>query len=183
VTVIDLIVALFVALLVHEAGHTLAAWRCGVPVLAVRVGWPRVARWRGFEVGLIPMVGWVSADLDGTTPRQRLWLVVAGPLASFALAPLALLPGWLGLFGLVSLILGLANLLPVPPLDGGQMLLEVMEIAGVRVNRPLVTRCGMLAVLALHAPLLLPLHLWWVGVVGVLVGGATGLGLRRWRAA
>jgi membrane-associated protease RseP (regulator of RpoE activity) len=178
-TMLDLFAALFAALLVHEAGHALAAWRCGVPVLAVRVGWPRVAGWRGFEAGLVPVVGWVVVDDRAAAPRTRLWLALAGPLASLALSPLVLLPGWIGLLGLVSLILALANLLPLPPLDGGKALVEILEIVGVRVDRPLATRYGMLAIVALHVPLMLPPDLWVAGVGATVLGGVVGLMVKR----
>jgi membrane-associated protease RseP (regulator of RpoE activity) len=175
----DIVIALFIALAIHEAGHALAARQYGVPVSTVRIGWPRVVRLGWFEVGLLPIVGWVLVDDAAASPRTRLWLALAGPLASLLLAPLIFLPGLLGLVGLVSVLLAIANLLPIPPLDGGRVMLEALEIAGVRVNRPVVLRGGLIAVVTLHA-LLLPPAWWLAGMTAALTGCAVGFAwLRR----
>ncbi len=78
-------------------------------------------------------------------PRQDMALVAAaGPLANFFLAWLAALlmhatdlwPGstgdvaddFLGMFVLTNLVLGLFNLLPIPPMDGGRIVVGVLPV-------------------------------------------------------
>ena len=78
-------------------------------------------------------------------PRQDMALVAAaGPLMNFLLAWLAALtmhatdlwPGatgdvvdeFLGMFVLTNLVLGLFNLLPIPPLDGGRIVVGVLPV-------------------------------------------------------
>ena len=66
-------------------------------------------------------------------PRQQMAVVaIAGPvmnfslalLAAFALRPAGLSPGWvqaIGTFIVLNLVLGMFNLVPIPPLDGGRI--------------------------------------------------------------
>ena len=84
-------------------------------------------------------------------PRQYMAVVaIAGPASNFALAWLAayalnftpdggLVADFLGSFILFNLILGLFNLLPVPPLDGGRIAVGLlplpMAIAWARLER------------------------------------------------
>ena len=112
------------------------------------------------------MFGWakpVPVDIrQFRAPRQMMALVaLAGPAMNFALAFLAAhifrvpqAPPWLlqatEQFILFNLVLGLFNLLPVPPLDGGRILVGILPrplaLAWARVER-----FGILAVLLLIA--------------------------------
>lgn len=92
------------AALLHELGHALALWALGRPPRSLRLN----ALGASLELG------------DGLSYPQELLSAAAGPAVS-------LLCAWLGagsghyLFAGVSLTLGLFNLLPVPPLDGGRI--------------------------------------------------------------
>ena len=77
---------------------------------------------------------------EGRYARAAVWL--AGPAASFALTALAQSGGAYRLAG-ASALLGLFNLLPVPPLDGGMAL---THLAAGRFPR---VRCALAAVCAL----------------------------------
>ena len=96
-------VPFFLAAALHEAGHLAALFWLEIPV-------------RGLELRATGAV--IRAPLRGA-PREA-WALAAGPAMNLLLAPLfwRLWP----LFGRCSLALGLWNLLPLAPLDGGRLL-------------------------------------------------------------
>ena len=114
-------VVLLGSLLAHELTHAVFARRAGVPVS---------------DVTLWLFGGVTRLGGDAKTPAQALRIAISGPLTSLALAVFFGAAG-LGLGGLegpalavgvvwwlasVNLLLGLFNLLPGAPLDGGQVL-------------------------------------------------------------
>jgi membrane-associated protease RseP (regulator of RpoE activity) len=142
-----LITALFGVTLWHELGHLAAARWLRVPVVNLNVGlgpilWRRRIRQspnlvlRAFPLGMsvaIPSRRWP----DGQQRRpytHDLWIAAAGPCASvlltlllFAVARWTPMPyewsyGLIGV-GLLSTAIALLNLLPVPGLDGGHLLM------------------------------------------------------------
>ncbi|MBE7482211.1 MAG: site-2 protease family protein [Polyangiaceae bacterium] len=122
--------ALFVSVTLHELGHGVAAQRRGLRVL---------------EIVLLPLGGVAALDGKPARPRDELWIALAGPAVNFALAVVlggaavglhamglldvakirGLVPSWstlLALLVLGNLSLGLFNLLPIFPMDGGRVL-------------------------------------------------------------
>ncbi len=109
---------LFVSVFLHELSHALVARRQGVRVSGIR----------------LHVFGGVSElESEPPTPRAELLIAVVGPLASFALAAVCYGLGraaggvpWLtaltGYLTAVNLIVGLFNLVPGFPLDGGRLL-------------------------------------------------------------
>ena len=194
-------------ILIHEAGHFLAAKRAGVPVRIFSVGFgpALVSRtWKGtqYRVSAIPLGGYVLLGLEDENQylslplRKRLAFSLGGPLANILVVPLlyALLNvlgghfGWeailirpfvqtwqtlghmvaaigglfsdtgslSGLVGIVSeggkfvglslvravrfgillsLNLAVFNLLPFPPLDGGRIVLDLLQRLSSRLGR------------------------------------------------
>ncbi len=120
-------------------------------------------------------------------PRQDMALVAAaGPLMNFLLAWLAALvlvhlaDGWGGAAGLAvvnflymsiitNLVLGLFNLLPIPPMDGGRIVVGVLP-AGLAMRWARVERAGI--VLVLLGVFLLPTALREFGIEFDPVGSA-----------
>lgn len=111
-------VALFAGIALHELGHALVALRQGGQVKSIT---------------LMVLGGVAQIDHEQATPRQQAFMALAGPLVSFALGigslALSALEGlWLDLraalyiFGGMNLALGIFNLLPAYPLDGGRIL-------------------------------------------------------------
>jgi regulator of sigma E protease len=168
----------------HELGHFLAAKWLGVPAPLFSVGLGPVLfrrSWGGTEYRLsaIPFGGYVlfgrGENLEATTPRERILIYLAGPLANFLtalvifagdfrlfvgqtwgvltslgmlltghagfdqlLGPIGLMDvageqaaagviQLLGFTALLSINLGILNLLPLPVLDGGQILIALIE--------------------------------------------------------
>lgn len=92
-----------IAALVHEAGHFLTILFLGGRIAAIRLGFGDVR----MQVGLLPRL-------------RRLIALLAGPFANIGC--FFLFAGVFPEFAVVSLLLGLFNLLPVLPLDGGRVL-------------------------------------------------------------
>jgi Zn-dependent protease len=112
--------ALFAGVLVHEIAHAVAARRANMRVDGITL-------W--FMGGLTRIEG------EGTSPRTELVIALVGPLASGALggisiafSVLAQSAGWslaaaaLSWLGAINIVLGLFNLVPASPLDGGRVL-------------------------------------------------------------
>jgi Zn-dependent protease len=178
-----IVAGLFMAgLLAHELAHALVARHYGVRVKAITL-------W---------LLGGVS-ELDGEPPHARgdLLIALAGPLVSLAVAGLfaaaaVLASAWdagslgvaaLAWLAVVNAVLGLFNLLPGAPLDGGRVLAAILWWArGDRATaRRAAGRAGivlgwLLAVTGL-AELLLAGNLGglWLVLLGWFLGSAARL--------
>jgi Zn-dependent protease/CBS domain-containing protein len=120
-------VGMFCCVLAHELGHSVVAQRFGV----------RVA-----DITLLPIGGVARMESIPRNPRQEFWIALAGPAVNFVVGPILYLihraiegpspgmPGvlWapsgfvLGKLAAINLSLGLFNLLPAFPMDGGRIL-------------------------------------------------------------
>lgn len=113
-------ITLFSIVLVHELGHLAAASGFG---------------WRVREVQLLPFGGVLVVDELGSVPTwEELVVSLAGPLQHVWLIALALLMKWLDVgtaswwdyFIEANIMIGLFNLLPVMPLDGGKVMQSLL---------------------------------------------------------
>ena len=112
---------LFLSVLLHELGHSLVALRYHIPI---------------GQITLFIFGGVAQMRKEPPHPRAEFLIAIAGPVVSFLLAAfciafVALLESWPGdtpvqglaalgaLLGMVNTQLGLFNLLPGFPLDGG----------------------------------------------------------------
>lgn len=107
------VVALVVVLIFHECGHLLGM---------------RLVGHRDTQLLFLPFFGGAAVALDAplVKPWQQLVMLFLGPLPglfiAYALIFLGLTgPGWGNQFTITLLVLNLFNLLPVLPLDGGQI--------------------------------------------------------------
>lgn len=110
------LIVLFGVVLIHELGHVAAARWFG---------------WRVLEVRLLPFGGVAVVDAaDGANSRQEAAVALAGPLQNLVMIGLAFFfrragfwpDDWADYFIQVNLAIGLFNLLPAEPLDGGKVL-------------------------------------------------------------
>ncbi|WP_296422900.1 site-2 protease family protein [Yoonia sp.] len=116
---------LFASLILHELSHSLVARRCGVTIKGITL----------FIFG-----GVAELASEPPTAGTEFWIALAGPAASLALAfvfwiaaavaqvaemPASIL-ALLSYMALANLILGIFNMLPAFPLDGGRVLRAVL---------------------------------------------------------
>ena len=127
---VGLIVLFFVCVILHELGHSLTARRYGVRV-------PRIL--------LLPIGGMAEFDRIPRKPSQELLITVAGPAVNFVLAAVLFALSWRGLVNrenipeysfaslidqlwLWNLVMGIFNLLPVFPMDGGRIFRALLAL-------------------------------------------------------
>ncbi len=163
---------LFGSVLLHELGHSLAARAQGITVRSITL----------FLFG-----GMAAIERESATPGQAFQVAIAGPLVSFGLFVVLRLGAvavpaespfreLLLYLASINLVLGLFNLLPGLPLDGGQILKAgVWKLTGNRFQGiRWAARSGQV--------------LGWfaisLGLAGVLLGSGNGLwiGLLGWFA-
>ncbi len=169
--------AIFTCVVLHELGHSVAAQHYGIEVIRIL---------------LLPIGGMAQFQSVPREAHKELIIAAAGPLVNFVLAgflfmftgpPVELLQtgwpnGWLTLFQgvlVVNLIMGLFNLLPIFPMDGGRMLrafltcrLSYLKATGVAafVSKILATIGIILALFAGPPQLLLASLLAFIFIVG-----------------
>lgn len=183
------VVALLIAVLVHEAAHAVTGRLLGLRVHRI------VADLWG---------GHTSYDAEGTTPRSSALVALAGPAANLVLGMIAYAarPSFSGnvpellLWGIAwtNLLLAGFNLLPGLPLDGGQLVESAVWAITGRRDRGLVVAgwsgrvVALLVVLwILVRPMLagarpsLTSVVWVLLVAGFMWSGATGA-IRHGRA-
>jgi Zn-dependent protease len=116
-----LAVLLYLSVLAHEASHAVMAKRYGLPVSHITLQF---------------FGGMTAIDGEPETPRQEFWISVVGPLSSLGVAVVAFVAHLVvtdGLIGLAftglawtNLLVGIVNLVPGLPLDGGRVLKAVV---------------------------------------------------------
>ena len=147
--------SLFLIVLLHEFGHSLACRSVGGQANQI-VLWP---------------FGGVAYVSPPQRPGTTLWSIVAGPLVNVALLPILSLLWWIGdsanwsddlnhyveAIWFINLVLLLFNMLPVYPLDGGQILRSLLWFVFGRARSLLIaTVIGFIGVAGLVG-----VAIWW----------------------
>jgi Zn-dependent protease/CBS domain-containing protein len=154
------VVLLYVSVLIHELAHSLVARSYGLPV---------------HRILLYPLSGFSEIE-QPPTPGREFLVSAAGPAMSLALAGAGFglmrvvtrdtIPGTLvWQLGWANLLVGIFNLLPGLPLDGGRMLRAVIWKLTGRPSNATVAAAWAGRVLAVSL-LVLPFVLGWVDVTG-----------------
>ena len=173
------VVLLYVSVLVHELSHSMVARGYGLPVR-------RIVLW--------PLGGVSEIDREAPTPGREFAIAAAGPALSLVLGGI----GW-GLYQVANtgiagalirqlvfanIIVGLFNLLPGLPLDGGRMLRAVIWLVTKKPNTATIAAAWTGRVLALGL-LAVPFFtgglaggdmvstLWVIVIAGFMWTGAT----------
>jgi Zn-dependent protease/CBS domain-containing protein len=171
---------LFSSVVAHELGHSWVAIKQGIPVRSITL----------FLFG-----GVASIEKEPTTPGNAFWVSIAGPLVSFLLCGLLVifnsfvaLPAPLmaisTVLAIINFSLGVFNLIPGLPLDGGNILKAIVwkitgnPYQGVKVASWTGQAFGALAILSGLIPLLNgnPNRLWNILVGWFLIQNARSAG-------
>jgi len=164
-------VSLFGLVLIHEFGHALACRQVGGQADRI-VLWP---------------LGGVAYVAPPFRPGAQLWSIAAGPLVNLVLIPVFLgvsvllvvvgvAPAardfwtWLSMVAWINTVLLVFNLLPIYPLDGGQILRSLLWFRlGPRRSLLVATSVGLFGVAGLLA-----VALWsrsiWMGLMVLFLG-------------
>ncbi len=120
--VVNAVVSLLAAIVLHELGHLVAARICAVPIKQAGLGWgPKLYGVRVSQVDcqlrLLPIGAYIQMDMRVLQSRplmQQLFVLGAGIGVNLTLCTLT----WGSLFGVLNLALAVGNLMPVYQLDG-----------------------------------------------------------------
>ncbi|HSQ18919.1 MAG TPA: site-2 protease family protein [Blastocatellia bacterium] len=133
-------VLFFAAIVAHELAHSVVAKSRGLPVKSITL----------FALG-----GVAQIEKDAPDAKTEFWIAIIGPITSFViggvLLALSLLAGWTWMetaktpllammvwLGYINILLGVFNLVPGFPLDGGRVLRAIawwVTRDGVRATR------------------------------------------------
>jgi Zn-dependent protease/predicted RNA-binding Zn-ribbon protein involved in translation (DUF1610 family) len=162
--------ALFTIVTLHEFGHALACRQVGGKANQI-VLWP---------------LGGVAYVAPPPRPGATLWSIAAGPLVNVALAPILTIlflagqaAGWaesmpqaynfISAVCFMNYLILVFNLLPVYPLDGGQILQSLLWFVLGRARSLMVTTIvGFAGVVGLIA-LAIFLKSYWTGIMAVFI--------------
>ncbi len=173
--------ALFVIVLLHEFGHSLACRSVGG---------------RANQIVLWPLGGVAYVD-PPQRPGATLWSIAAGPLVNAVLVPVlsvielvARTQHWgqtlpdlyefISTLWWINLVLLLFNMLPIYPLDGGQILRSILWFMVGRARSLMVaSTIGLIAVVGL---LVFTIRTPWLGILAVFAQLQCWSGLQQARA-
>lgn len=175
--------ALFGIVVLHEFGHALACKSVGGRAERI-VLWP---------------LGGVALVQPPDRPLPVLWSIAAGPLVNVALVPVLGLAAWLAVgetpmrgwsdpqtfvfyLAATNLVLLAFNILPIYPLDGGQILQAVLWLFMRRSLALRIAAGAGLALVVAAAPLLIWMGDIWLGVMALFLGWQAWQGLQMARA-
>jgi Zn-dependent protease len=123
-------VILYLSVLLHEASHALMARHYGFPVSSITLHF---------------LGGMTAIEGEARKPRQEFMIAVVGPLTSilvgvvslglWAVAPDGLLKAAVGALAGMNLFVGVLNLIPGLPLDGGRVLKAIVWGATGNMHR------------------------------------------------
>jgi len=128
---LTVISALVFSIIWHEACHALALLAVRVKVRAIQIATPVIFRRGRLSLGLFPFYGGVVADaeeLTAVSKGSQLLYFASGPAGNILLGVGSIFLGIflniyiLKMLGLISLSIGIFNLIPVPPMDGYRLL-------------------------------------------------------------
>lgn len=151
-----LLAMLTVATIAHELGHVIVVQLYRIPVLRIAIGlgpviWHRsLPAGREFVLRAFPVGVMIGLPGRQSTSPQRpvhcdLLIAAGGPMVNlFLFFCLAVMDGmglfaapllpWMRTLALLSAFLGISNLLPVPGLDGGHIVMLAVAKLGLRIS-------------------------------------------------
>ena len=147
-SIILAIIILGVIIFLHELGHFMTAKYYKMPVMEFAIGMgPKIFTKKigetDYSIRMLPLGGFVN--IAGMQPEEnpeneipggfytkpafsRFVVLIAGVMMNFLTALMAI-------FILISINIGIMNLLPIPALDGGRLIFIIPEFLGVKINK------------------------------------------------
>jgi Zn-dependent protease len=179
--------AFFASIIIHELSHSVVAIRRGIEVARIRL----------FVFG-----GVSEIEAEAVTARDEFMIAAAGPASSLGLAALFAGIAWIvpnslavverscGILAIANLMLGLFNLLPGLPLDGGRVLRSVLwrirgdRAAATRVATGAGRSLGLVLIgigvfVALRSPAGILAGIWYLAVGWFLASAAATAQVRE----
>jgi Zn-dependent protease len=162
-------VILFGSVILHELGHVIAAKRCGIGTR---------------DITIYPFGGIARIERDPETPRDEIAISLAGPAINLVLfivcLPFALSGSyWATLSCNINIIMGVFNLVPAYPMDGGRVLRALLSKRLDRYSATLISLrvSRVLAIIFIAAAFAMS----WLGllIVGIFLMYITGTEKRR----
>lgn len=162
-----LLLLIFVCVVLHELGHSLAAQRYGIPVSRIL---------------LLPIGGMAQFERIPRDPWKEIVISLAGPAVNVVLAILLLpLAQWtaptasphlpLGVGGLlqwlliINIMMGVFNLLPIFPMDGGRVFRALLALKLPYLQATTIAAFLAKGLAVVGVVLALFNHFWMLGVL------------------
>lgn len=124
---LEIYIILFVFAILHELGHLVAGL---------------ILKFRPEEVQLTPMglqISFKTQPKEINAKIKRAIIAIAGPITNFAIAVIAIIVAWVSgnaqniyIYQIIiysNFLIGMFNLIPIYPMDGGRLLKEVLTIS------------------------------------------------------
>jgi len=165
----------FASVLAHELSHALVARRFGIGVR---------------DITLFIFGGAANMERETETPREEALVSLAGPAMSLVLgavlvgawlllpdSPIGMIAGWLGV---MNLALGLFNVIPAFPMDGGRVLRAALwrwrgdRFAATRTAATIGRLFGYLLIVVGVYLALEDLSNLWLALIGWFISSAAG---------
>ena len=175
---LSIYLSLFGIVLLHEFGHALACRSVGGTANRI-VLWP---------------LGGIAFVRPPHRPLPMLWSIAAGPLVNVVLVPVFLVlhiifvgaatenfttvQQYIMALNYINLLLLIFNMLPIYPLDGGQILQSILWFfLGYARSLRVAAVVGLIVAAAAVVPLLL-MQEWWLFILAIFIGLQAYNGLR-----
>lgn len=138
----------------HELAHGVVAHSLGAPVKQIVIGlppvWRRIGSVGGVEIvlGKLPVglaIGMSGEEFEALPRGDRVLVYLAGIAVNIALTAIFYALDF-PFAALISFGLAATNILPIPPMDGGQAAMAVLGVS--RADRKRATRIGTRLILA-----------------------------------
>ena len=122
VSLLNGLLSLTAALVLHELGHFVAARACKIPITQAGFGWgPKLFGFRvngvEYQLRLLPLGAYIRMDMSALQQRpllDQLFVLLAGIAVNLMLAAVT----WGSFFATLNLVLALGNLFPLYQQDG-----------------------------------------------------------------
>jgi Zn-dependent protease len=169
-------IGLFALVLLHEFGHALACRSVGGEARQIML-WP---------------LGGVAYVRPPPRPGAHLWSIAAGPLVNLALVPVTLGPylllhdsfpadvaNMLGTLSVINIGLFVFNVLPIYPLDGGQIVRSLLWfVVGQERSLSIAATLGLLTAVVGGLCAVIFLQSYWLGIIAGYAAWRSYVGLK-----